>query len=252
MNSSKRTVDYLLIDVSNSFTKIAASTVTKIAKPIRLPTPKLTKAYLKQVIRHHDAKTLIVSSVVPSKIAVIRGAAQRRDVLVVNDRVNLGVGVDYPRPATIGADRLANAAAVAELYGCPAIVVDFGTAVTFDVISAERDYVGGVITPGLEVMTTYLYQRTALLPKISLSEPRAAVGKSTRTAMLSGAVLGYRGLIREIIERIRHERFPRQRVHIVATGGYADLVAARLPLIQEVNQTLTLEGLRIIANLNCR
>src|SRR5438046_10724758 len=121
--------------------------------------------------------------------------------------MKLGVGIDHPDTETLGADRLANAAAVAALYGCPAIVVDFGTAATFDIVSARRNYVGGVIAPGLESMTNFLYQRTALLPKLSLKEPRSTVGRSTIEAMRSGAVIGYRGLVREIIARIKAERF---------------------------------------------
>ena len=165
-------------------------------------------------------------------------------------QVQLGVGIDYPNPKKIGADRLANAAAVAAIYGCPAIVVDFGTAVTFDIVSAQRKYIGGVIAPGLESMTNFLYQRTALLPKLSLQEPRSAVGRSTIEAMRSGAVIGYRGLVREIIARIKAERFPGKKVHVIATGGYADLIAGRLREIDAVHPNLTLEGLRIVANLN--
>jgi type III pantothenate kinase len=153
-------------------------------------------------------------------------------------------------PKTIGADRLANAAAVAALYGCPAIVVDFGTAVTFDVVSERKAYIGGVIAPGLEAMTNFLYQRTALLPKFSLQEPRRAIGRSTIEAMRAGAVFGYRGLIGEIVARIKAERFPRRKVHVVATGGYARLIAARLKEIGAIHPHLTLEGLRIIGNLN--
>jgi type III pantothenate kinase len=129
-------------------------------------------------------------------------------------------------------------------------VVDFGTAVTFDIVSERRTYVGGVIAPGLEAMTNFLYQRTALLPRLSLKEPRRAVGKSTIGAMLSGAVFGYRGLVREILSRIRAEQFPRKKVYVVATGGYARLIAGRLPEIRVIRPHLTLEGLRIVANLN--
>src|SRR5206468_12721438 len=132
-----------------------------------------------------------------------------------------GVGVDNPKPQSIGTDRLANAAAAAELYGFPAVVVDFGTAVTFDIVSERRTYVGGVIAPRLEAMTNFLYQRTALLPKISLKEPRRAVGKSTIGAMLSGAVFGYLGLVREILARIKAEQFSHKKVCVIATGGYA-------------------------------
>ena len=192
----------------------------------------------------------VVCSVVPKKNGVVRKAARRSRILWLTPRVKLGVGIDYPNPKTIGADRLANAAAVASIYGCPAIVVDFGTAVTFDIVSAQRKYVGGVIAPGLESMTNFLYQRTALLPKLSLQEPRSAVGKSTLEAMRSGAVIGYRGLVREIIARIKAERFPRKKVHVIATGGYADLIATPLPEIDAVHPNLTLEGLRIAGNLN--
>jgi type III pantothenate kinase len=171
-------------------------------------------------------------------------------MLWLDSKLDLGVGIDYPKPRSIGADRLANAAAVAELYGFPAVVVDFGTAVTFDVISERRAYVGGVIAPGLEAMTNFLYQRTALLPKISLKEPRRAVGKSTIEAMLSGALFGYRGLVREILARIKAEQFGQKKLYVIATGGYAHLIAAGLPEIGVVRPHLTLEGLRIVANLN--
>jgi type III pantothenate kinase len=192
----------------------------------------------------------VVSSVVPKKNRLVQQAAEKTKVLWLNSRLKLGIGIDYPKPKSIGADRLANAAAVTALYGYPAIVVDFGTAVTFDIVSDRRTYIGGVIAPGLEAMTNFLYQRTALLPKFSLKEPRRAIGKSTIEAMLSGAVFGYRGLVREILARIKAEQFPRKKVYIVATGGYARLIAAQLPEIGAVSRHLTLEGLRIVANLN--
>jgi type III pantothenate kinase len=122
--------------------------------------------------------------------------------------------------------------------------------VTFDVVSAAGDYVGGVIAPGLEVMTNYLYQRTALLPKLTLREPPRAIGKTTRDAMMSGAVFGYRGLVREILARLTTENFRRKKPHLVATGGYAQLIARELPEIEAVHPNLTLEGLRIVANRN--
>ena len=168
---------------------------------------------------------VVVSSVVPAKDSVILKAAGKAKVLWLDWKLKLGVEIDYPKPQSIGADRLANAAAVTALYGFPAIVVDFGTAVTFDIVSGHRAYIGGVIAPGLEAMTNFLYQRTALLPKLSLKEPRHAIGKSTIQAMLSGAVFGYRGLVREILAQIRAEQFPRKKVHVVATGGYARLIA---------------------------
>ena len=252
MRPGSLTTDYLLIDVSNSFVKLAPATTNKIGKAIRLPTAELTIAALRKILHRHRASTLVVSSVVPKRNHAIKAAAGAARVLFLSPKLDLGVGINYPQPRSIGGDRLANAVAVAHLYGTPAIVVDFGTAVTFDVVSGKGDYVGGVIAPGLEAMTSYLYQRTALLPKLTLREPRRAIGKTTRDAMMSGAVFGYRGLVREIIERLCAENFPNAKPHIVATGGYAQLIARKMPQIEAVHPNLTLEGLRIVGNRNLR
>lgn len=241
--------DYLLIDVSNSFTKLAFSSTKKIGATERIPTPSLGVEALRKVIARRAVDRIVVCSVVPKKDAIIRRAAGKLRVTFVTAQSALGVGVEYPKPESIGADRLANAAAVAEIYGCPAIVVDFGTAVTFDVVSAKGSYIGGVIAPGLEAMTSYLYKRTALLPELTLTEPRSAVGKSTRAAMLAGAVFGYRGLVKEILAQISAEAFVRQKVRVIATGGYAQLIAQKMPQIDAVHPHLTLEGLRIVGNL---
>src|SRR4051812_28144962 len=250
MPRAKQIADYLLVDISNSFTKLAFASTERIERALRVPTRELSYAAVQKLLQQRDVGAVIVSSVVPAKDAVVRRAARRTRILFINANATLGVGVDYPQPKTIGADRLANAAAVAQLYGKPAIVVDFGTAVTFDVVSADGDYIGGVIAPGLESMTSFLYQRTALLPKLTLHEPANAIGKTTRAAMLSGAVYGYRGLVREIIAQIAREGFPKRKVRVVATGGYAELIARRLPEIEAVHPGLTLEGLRLIGNLN--
>jgi len=243
--------DYLLIDISNSYAKFAFASKRRVSAPARISTGDLTSALVAGFLKKRKVRKVVVSSVVPDKnSAVLKAANKRANVLWLDWKLNLGVGIDYPKPRSIGADRLANAAAAAELYGFPAVVVDFGTAVTFDVISEGRAYVGGVIAPGLEAMTNFLYQRTALLPRISLKEPRRAVGKSTIEAMLSGALFGYRGLVREILARIKAEQFPHKKVCVIATGGYARLIAAGLPEIGVIRPHLTLEGLRIVANLN--
>ena len=241
---------YLLIDISNSFTKVAMASPRRVGQPRRIATDKLNRAFLQRFIGRGKVDVVVTASVVPRKNSEVTAGAAGTPVLWVSSDLQLGVGIKYPQPKSIGADRLANAAAVAALYGAPAIVVDFGTAVTFDIVSARKKYVGGVITPGLEAMTSFLYQKTALLPKISLREPRRAIGRSTIEAMRAGAVLGYRGLVSAILARIRRESFARQRVHVVATGGYARLIAAKLRDIDAVRPNLTLEGLRIIANLN--
>jgi type III pantothenate kinase len=164
--------DYLLIDISNSYAKFAFASKRRVLAPARISTGDLTSAVVGGFFKKRKVRRVVVSSVVPDKnSAVLKAANKRANVLWLDWKLNLGVGIDYPKPQSIGADRLANAAAVAELYGFPGIVVDFGTAVTFDIVSDRRTYVGGVIAPGLEAMTNFLYQRTALLPRISLKEP---------------------------------------------------------------------------------
>jgi type III pantothenate kinase len=246
-----RRSDYLLIDVSNSYAKLAFSSRERISNPARMHTAELSSRVVAEFLRRRLVAKLVVSSVVPAKNSAISKAAHdKAQVLWLDWKVKLGVTIEYPQPQSIGADRLANAAAVAELYGYPAIVVDFGTAVTFDVVSERGSYIGGVIAPGLEAMTNYLYQRTALLPRLSLKEPHRAVGKSTVEAMRSGAIFGYRGLVREILAQIKAEQFSRKKVVIIGTGGYARLIASDLPEVAMIHSHLTLEGLRIVGNLN--
>jgi type III pantothenate kinase len=243
--------DYLLIDISNSYAKLAFASREQVSNPTRIPTSELSSSVVAEFLRRRQVNKVVVSSVVPTKNSAISKAARdKAQVRWLDWKLRLGVTIDYPKPQSIGADRLANAAAVADLYGCPAIVVDFGTAVTFDVVSGRRSYIGGVIAPGLEAMTNFLYQRTVLLPRLSLKEPHRAVGKSTVEAMRSGAIFGYRGLVREILARIKAEQFSRKKVTVVATGGYARLVAGQLPEVAVVHPHLTLEGLRIVGNLN--
>ena len=246
-----RRSDYLLIDVSNSYAKLAFASRERVSNPTRVPTSALSSSVVAEFLRRRQVKKLVVSSVVPTRNSAISKAAHNKaQVLWLDWKLKLGVTIDYPKPESIGADRLANAVAVTELYGWPAIVVDFGTAATFDVVSEERSYIGGVIAPGLEAMTNFLYQRTALLPRLSLKEPRRAVGKSTVEAMRSGAIFGYRGLVREILTRIKAEQFSRKKIAIVATGGYSGLVASQVPEVAAIHPHLTLEGLRVVGNLN--
>ena len=244
--------NFLLIDVSNSFTKLAFASRARIGRTMCISTAELSGSRLDKILRKGGAKTIVACSVVPKKNRKIEQAAGKRRIIWLTPKVRLNIRIEYPNPRTIGPDRLANAVAVTELYGTPAIVIDFGTAVTFDIVSADRGYIGGVIAPGLEAMTNFLYDRTALLPRISLREPRRAVGKSTYEAMLAGAIFGYRGLVREILGRIVQEQFRNSRLHIVATGGYAKLIARQLVEVEAVHENLTLEGLRLVGSMNER
>jgi type III pantothenate kinase len=238
---------FLLVNLNNTSTKLAVADDSKLLARKVLPTKSLSAAAVKRAIRSFKFDHVLVGSVVPKKTLIFRnlfGVTMKE----VSPNLDLGIGIDFSDPHGIGADRLANAVGVSTLYGFPAIVVDFGTAVTFDVISRKGAYEGGVIAPGLGLMVDYMYQRTALLPKIELEEPVSAIGKTTRDAMLAGAVYGYRGLVRRIVTEIVAVLDGKAR--IIATGSYADLIAAKLPELQIVDLDLTLEGLRIIALKN--
>jgi type III pantothenate kinase len=238
---------WLLIDNSNTRTKFALGNAESLSdwRGV-LPTPDISPDSLESVIAGVEFSAVIVCSVVPSKAAILKEFfAPCFPVHFLSHESPLGMGIDYPQPSQIGADRLANAAGVLSRHGVPAIVIDFGTAVTFDVISARPAYCGGVIAPGLGAMSGYLPQKTALLPAIELEEPASAIGKSTIHAMQAGAVFGYRGLVREIIARIRME-LPGQ-AKIIATGGDAALIARGVPEIDAVDPDITLDGLRQVA-----
>ena len=243
-------MSWLLVDNSNTRTKFAVADASGIsANRSWLPTPEISPESLAAALAEFEFEGSLLCSVVPEKARILRDfLAARGPVHPLSYQSDTGLAIDYPHPAQIGADRLANAIGVAARYGAPAIVIDFGTAVTFDVVSAGPAYCGGVIAPGLGAMQDYLGKRTALLPKIEIDEPRAAIGKSTVEAMQAGAVYGYRGLVREILFRLQAEMSGTPV--IVATGGDAALIAKGLPEIQHVDPDLTLEGIRLAAVRN--
>ncbi|MEO5915208.1 MAG: type III pantothenate kinase [Luteolibacter sp.] len=238
---------WLLIDNSNTRTKFSLGDSGGLL-PWRgvLPTADLTSGALGVLLTDVSFDAVMICSVVPAKAEVLeKFFAGKSPVHFLDSTSPLGMGIDYPQPSQIGADRLANAAGVLTRHGVPAIIIDFGTAVTFDVISAAPAYCGGVIAPGLGAMTGYLTRKTALLPEIDLVEPPSAIGKSTIHAMQAGAVFGYRGLVKEIIVRICRELDGKP--HIIATGGDAALIAHGVNEIDVVDPDITLDGLRQVA-----
>jgi len=243
--ASQQQQKLLLIDISNTFAKIAVATRNHIGRPIKISTAKLSPRLLLKKFPCIAQMQVVICSVVPEATKTLSPALPPTTIHV-SARNAGGLRIDYPRPATIGADRIANALACTKKFGAPAIVVDFGTAVTFDVISADAAYIGGVIAPGLNVMAEYLHSRTALLPLIRLERPQRAVGRSTKEAMLSGAVHGYRGLVKEILAQICREQFIGVRPTIVATGGDAKLIGGSVRIFDVIDPLLTLRGLHII------
>lgn len=244
----RRVVSTLLIDVSNSFTKIALSRGGRIGRVRRIPTRELKPSDLTSL----KADRAVIASVVPEVSRMIAASLPCPPVWV-DHRVPGGVSVNYPKPSSIGADRLANAAAAVSLGKLPAIVVDFGTAVTFDVIDAKGCYRGGVIAPGLPTAASALHERTALLPLTKITSIRSCVGKSTAEAIRIGLLLGAVGLVRETVSRMTSEVFRGKQPYVIATGGDAELVT-RLStkgggkaIINKVDPLLTLRGLEVIA-----
>ncbi|HNQ74895.1 MAG TPA: type III pantothenate kinase [Verrucomicrobiota bacterium] len=242
----------LLVDIGNTNTHIGLADGRRVRRRVDLPTAGFLDGTaarrLLTFVGRNQLTRAALCSVVPRATPAVRRMIRTMWHLRATEltpQTLREVGIDYPRPDSIGADRLANAAAAHHHFGAPVVVVDFGTAVTFDVVDRRGNYVGGIIAPGLAAMTDYLHERTALLPRLKIREPGSIIGRSTRQAMLIGAVHGYRGLIRELILRLRHE-LRTARLPVVATGTYARLLAAKLPEITRVEPYLTLEGLRLI------
>lgn len=194
---------------------------------------------------------VIVASVVPPLTGVFQKLSERyfrQTPLVVGAGAESGVRILLDHPSEVGADRVVNAVAAYHRYGGPACVVDLGTATTFDLISADGDYLGGAIAPGVGIAAEALFERTAKLPRIDLVRPPSAIGKNTVQAMQSGLLFGYVGLVEGLVARFRAELGPEMRV--IATGGLASLIAAETPVIEAVDPWLTLEGLRLIWAVN--
>lgn len=198
-----------------------------------------------------DLSGVCIASVVPPLTGRVVEACRNyllQDPLVIDTGVKTGVRIRYEDPRAVGADRIVDAAAVQHLYGGPACVVDFGTATTFDAISAEGDYLGGAIAPGIGIAADALFVRTAKLPRVDLQRPPTAIGRNTVHAMQSGLLFGYVSLVEGMVARFRKELGPQMKV--IATGGLTDLIVRETDVIQFNAPWLTLEGLRLIWEMN--
>jgi len=245
-------MNFLLFDIGNTHTHLGLANERRVFRQLNIRTAAWFDGSASGEVARFIAKTKLTSaalcSVVPRATPKVVRSIERQwklTPLALTPETIRGVGINYPKPHTIGPDRLANAIAAHHHFGAPSVVVDFGTAVTFDVVDRNGDYAGGIIAPGLAAMTDYLHEKTALLPKIKIREVSTIIGKNTEQAMLIGAVHGYRGLIRELARELRIV-LKSKRLPLIATGGYARLMAAKLPEITAIEPLLTLEGLRLL------
>jgi len=204
-----------------------------------------------QGLNTSDINEIALCSVVAPLTTTFTDLSQRyfhTTPLVLGAGVKTGVSIRFDNPKEVGPDRIANAAAAQHLYSVPVIVIDVGTATTFDVVSKEGDWIGGAIATGIGTAAEALFTRTAALPRVELIRPPQAIGTNTISAMQSGIVFGYVGLIEGIVARIQKEL--EQKATVVATGGYASLMAKETPIIDIVDPDITLTGLRLIYQMN--
>jgi type III pantothenate kinase len=201
-----------------------------------------------------DIKGIAMCSVVPPLTATFERLSQQYfkiSPLVVAAGVKTGVRIRMDNPREVGTDRIANAAAAHHLYRGPVIIADLGTATTFDTVSKDGDYLGGAIAPGIATAAEALFTQAAMLPRIELARPKHAIGTNTITAIQSGIIFGYVGLIEGVVARIQQELEEiEEKAKVVATGGYAELIAKETSVIDIVNPNLTLIGLRLIYQMN--
>jgi type III pantothenate kinase len=204
-----------------------------------------------QGIDFNDITEGAMSCVVPPLLTTFNELFQRYfkiKPLVVGPGVKTGLRIRMDNPREVGSDLIADAAAALSLYKAPIIVVALGTASAFAIISKEGDYIGGVIAPGIGISAEALYTRTAALPRVELAKPKKAIGTNTQAAMQSGLIYGYAGLIDGIVTRIQDEL--EEKATVVATGGYAAIIAKETKTIDEVNPNLTLIGIKVIHDMN--
>jgi type III pantothenate kinase len=256
-------VQLLAIDVGNTNIVLGVFEADRLTRSWRLATFRertademgvlVTQLFEQGGLDRAGVDGIILSSVVPPLTRPMEDMARQyfgREPVTVDPSTNTGMPVLYNPPSDVGADRVVNGVAAYELYGrankTPLIVVDFGTATTFDAISAAGEYIGGVICPGIGISADALFQRAARLPRVDVRKPPTVIGKTTVTSMQAGLFFGYVSMVDGIVRRMREELPDGERAACIATGGMADILARDTTAIQRVEPDLTLHGLRII------
>lgn len=252
----------LAIDVGNTNIVVALYDGETLKNSWRVSTDKNKTSdeigiTLCQLMEHSGVKCdgiedVIISSVVPPIMHSLCNAIRKYikcEPLVVGPGVKTGLNIKYDNPKEVGADRIVNAVAAIHKYGKPLVLVDFGTATTFCAIDKNGDYLGGVIAPGVSVSMNALFERAAKLPRVEIKKPQSAIGRNTVASMQSGAVYGQAGQVDRIVGEIKKE-LGEEDCRVIATGGLSVLIAPESETIDIVDKTLTLDGLRIIYEMN--
>ncbi len=254
---------FLAIDVGNTHIMLGVYRDNEIIVYWRLPTREdSTEDELGMIVKNllhnshigiKDIDAIAISTVVPPLMYSLQRMSTKYfevDPMVIGPGIKTGLNIVTDNPREVGADRIVNAVAAYNLYGGPLIIVDFGTATTFCAVSESGDYLGGVIAPGIGISLEALFERAAKLPRVEIIRPGRVIGKDTIASMQSGIVFGFVGQVDGIVRRMWKE-FNSDPL-VIATGGFASLIARESDTIKEVNPLLTLEGLRIINNMNSR
>jgi type III pantothenate kinase len=252
----------VVINVGNTNIMVGAYEGKRLLSSWRLATDKektadefgvfFTTVFRNDNLAIKDIEAVIISSVVPPVMYSLEHSIRKyllKEPIIVGPGIKTGINIKYENPRELGADRIVTAVAAYDIYGGPLIVIDFGTATTFNAISSKGEFLGGLICPGIKISAAALYQRTAKLPRIDLVKTDTVIGRNTSANMQSGIYNGYIGQVNYIVSRMKQE-MKEENIKVIATGGLARIIADNAAAIDELNSNLTLEGLRIIYEKN--